>query len=360
VIYTPDWESLANALQRVASAHNDLPGSKAAICNAISDKKIAVRVIVDPSHDRHGGMTFAGGNIAVPFRLVPGDFDWANSRPLRQWEIGPRPIEHYTWIGGWRSEPISLIELRTADVTRAFLGKRKERDVEVISRVGASRLVGAAMFRIEWVGRLKRRERHLLDHHGAGPPPQSSTLYRSDYDPFAEMHEGEEHGETERARDRYWLMQWQYERVNSWLRWKGFTGRKFPREKFDKVFVAEFSQSQKESKHSTGHETGASMLSQDEPRSIKDPRKSHRKPGRRESYDASALRTDIEVRLKEGPFPSREAWIRWCLEPGRVKLRPGEKPPIGKRRGDAPDRHTLEKMIERYKLGKIQGLLVGD
>ena len=90
MIYTPDWESLANALQRVASAHNDLPGSKAAICNAISDKKIAVRVIVDPSHDRHGGMTFAGGNIAVPFRLVPGDFDWRYGKSSAEASRRPR------------------------------------------------------------------------------------------------------------------------------------------------------------------------------------------------------------------------------------------------------------------------------
>jgi len=45
MIYTPDWELLADALQRVVSAHEDLEVSKAAICNAIADKKISVRVV---------------------------------------------------------------------------------------------------------------------------------------------------------------------------------------------------------------------------------------------------------------------------------------------------------------------------
>jgi hypothetical protein len=85
---------------------------------------------------------------------------------------------------------------------------------------------------------------------------------------------------------------------------------------------------------------------------------SHKTSGRKESYDATALRAAIEARLKEeGPFPSLEAFIRWCLEPERVKLRKGEKPPPGKRKGDPPDRHTLTAMISRHKLDEIPGLV---
>jgi hypothetical protein len=96
------------------------------------------------------------------------------------------------------------------------------------------------MFAADWVDRLNRRERYLLNLHGIGAPPQPGTLHRYDYDPFAETREGEEHGETERARDRHWLMQWQYQRIGGWLKWRGFIGRKLPRDKFDKAFAAAF------------------------------------------------------------------------------------------------------------------------
>src|SRR5262249_13586092 len=116
-----DWESLANALQRVVSAHGDMVESKTAICNAIADKKIAVRVTIDRSRHLLGGMTFAGRNVGVPARLNLNDFDWSQSRPLHPWRIGPQRGEHYTWIGGSDPEPISLTELRTADVMRVLL-----------------------------------------------------------------------------------------------------------------------------------------------------------------------------------------------------------------------------------------------
>ena len=79
--------------------------------------------------------------------------------------------------------------------------------------------------------------------------------------------------------------------------------------------------------------------------------------GRKESYDGAALRTAIEAHLKAaGPFASKEALSRWCLEPGRVKLRRGAKPPPGKRKGDPPDPHTLTDIIKRHQLDKIPGL----
>ena len=107
MIYTPDWETLANALERVVSTHGDLVESKIAICKAVADKKIGVRVTVDRRHHRHSGTTFTGGNVDVPARLNPDDFDWTQSRPLQPWRIGPRPGEHYTWIGGWNPKSMS-------------------------------------------------------------------------------------------------------------------------------------------------------------------------------------------------------------------------------------------------------------
>ena len=57
------------------------------------------------------------------------------------------------------------------------------------------------------------------------------------------MREGAEHGETETARTRHWLMRWQHERVDNWLKWQGFIGQKFLRDKFDKAFAEHFSTS---------------------------------------------------------------------------------------------------------------------
>jgi hypothetical protein len=239
MIYTPDWERLARALERVASAHGDLEESKAAICNAIADKKIAVRVTVGRSH-RHSGMTFASRNVGVPVRLNPDDFDWTQSRPLAPWRIGPQPGEHYTWIGGWQPEPISLIELRAKHVTKVLLGHNREVDASIISRAQATQLVGMARFAGDWVGRLTRRERYLLDRHGLGPGPQPGTLHQAAYDPFAEINEGEEHTETEGARSRHWLMQWQRAWVGKWQKERGFTGPKFARAKFEMELIEAF------------------------------------------------------------------------------------------------------------------------
>jgi len=78
-----------------------------------------------------------------------------------------------------------------------------------------------------------------------------------------------------------------------------------------------------------------------------------RNRGRHPSYDADALLADIE---QNKPFPSRAALKRWCLEPGRVKLKPGGEPPPGKSRGDAPDPHTVDDILKRIGFDKIEGI----
>jgi hypothetical protein len=118
VAYTPDWETLADALKRVISAGTAEQQAKADICNAVADRKIVARVFIDDSHHLDGGKMFFGGNVGVPSRLDPDDFDWSRSRPFKKWFIGPMPGEHYFWNGDNRT--VSLIELSTADV-RQFL-----------------------------------------------------------------------------------------------------------------------------------------------------------------------------------------------------------------------------------------------
>ena len=120
VAYVPDWEPLANALTRVMASGVNEQQAKADICNAVADRKIVVRVVIEKSYLPDGGRTFSGGNVGIPPHLNATDFDWAHSRPLKPWPFGPVGPQNYTWFGGWQDRPISLIELSTADV-RAVL-----------------------------------------------------------------------------------------------------------------------------------------------------------------------------------------------------------------------------------------------
>ncbi len=116
MIYTPDWEELASALQRVVAAGANEPEAKAGICNAVADRKIAVRVTIDNTELHYGGTTLSGGNINVPTRLKPEDFDWVASRPLKRWHVGPKLGQHY-FGPDWKHRSVALLELCTADVT---------------------------------------------------------------------------------------------------------------------------------------------------------------------------------------------------------------------------------------------------
>jgi len=117
VHYVPDWEPLANALKRVLSTGSREPEAKANICNAVADRKIAVRVSVDKSESDVGGQTLYAPNVEVPPRLKPGDFDWGSSRPVAPWLIGPHSVvEHYLPTWNWKPRKIDLIELSTADI----------------------------------------------------------------------------------------------------------------------------------------------------------------------------------------------------------------------------------------------------
>ena len=78
-----------------------------------------MRVTIAKSHRPGGGKSFKGGNVGVPQRLNPLDLNWAQSRPLEPWSIGPMPGQHYFW-DGWEVRPIELIELYTSDVERLF------------------------------------------------------------------------------------------------------------------------------------------------------------------------------------------------------------------------------------------------
>ncbi len=220
MIYTPDWELLADALQRVVSAHEDLEVSKAAICNAIADKKIAVRVTVDRSHESFSGRTFVGDNIDVPVRINCDDFDWGKSRPLQPWRIGPRPGEHYSWIGGWKPEPIEMIELRREDVTKVLRCDDRDNDVQVITYAEAVEQVGTARFADDWIGGLTGHEEYVLDAGAFGGPSVAE---------FSDV--------QDKAREIEFQCSW----AENWLEERGFLGgAPLPRAKFERELIEAF------------------------------------------------------------------------------------------------------------------------
>jgi hypothetical protein len=115
VAYTPDWESLADALKRVIDAGASEGEGKIDLCRAIADKKIAIRVRI-AAKDIMKGHVFTDRNVGVPPHLIPADFDWTHSQPVNPWSIGPAPGQHYAWIEDWKTRPLDLIELSPADV----------------------------------------------------------------------------------------------------------------------------------------------------------------------------------------------------------------------------------------------------
>jgi hypothetical protein len=122
VAYTPDWETLADALQRVKSTGLTEDKAKRDVCLALSDQKIRVQIRIADTAAGMPGETRSAG-VVIPRDLTPDDFDWVLSRPLKPWSIGPASVaEHYFWVSGTESRRIALIKLFRADVTKILCG----------------------------------------------------------------------------------------------------------------------------------------------------------------------------------------------------------------------------------------------
>ena len=90
--------------------------AKLDIGRAIADKKMLIRVeFAEQTSDIAG--TLSATNVKIPSRLMPDDFDWASSRPVKPWPTGPRDWKsNERRVFSWRDRPISMIEVRTADI----------------------------------------------------------------------------------------------------------------------------------------------------------------------------------------------------------------------------------------------------
>jgi hypothetical protein len=153
VTYVPDWEPLANALRRVLATSSSEPDAKADLCNAVADKKIAIRILVADSDPDVGSKTLAGAQVEIPPRLGPKEFDWARSRPVRPWRTGPTSVvEHYDPTWSWKPREIALIELATADIASVLCGGGRSSPAEFMPSPGEAAYAGLnARYRPRWV-----------------------------------------------------------------------------------------------------------------------------------------------------------------------------------------------------------------
>ncbi len=140
--YTPDWELLADALRRVIATGINEKEAKTDLCNAIADRKIAIRVTIAAGERGIPGSLFSGDNIQVPAHLKPEHFDWVQSRPSQRWRLGPSGPQSYIYpYWDWELRPIDCIELATTDVREIFGSPQSQPD-----RTSQKRKVGRRSF----------------------------------------------------------------------------------------------------------------------------------------------------------------------------------------------------------------------
>jgi hypothetical protein len=117
--YVPDWERLADAINRVMLFGISKGKAQLDLCRATADRKIKIRYEI--SKEELGGIEIPKGHgmagtvtsnmDVIPRSLTPADFDWQESRPTRPWPMPHNPV---FWQLGW-------IELFSSDVTRVLI-----------------------------------------------------------------------------------------------------------------------------------------------------------------------------------------------------------------------------------------------
>ena len=115
MIYVKDWEMLQESVDRLKALGIAEVTAKIDICNAVADRKIALRAIVSNRDHSYVGCALEGDQVGIPRRLSPADFDWSKSLPLQPWEGGRYPADI-----DWGERAFSVLELFTADILKVF------------------------------------------------------------------------------------------------------------------------------------------------------------------------------------------------------------------------------------------------
>jgi len=126
LVYTPIWETLAEALRSLVAAGYTKPDAKLRLCAAIADEAITIRLVLaeDPLRNLPESSVSAAG-LDLPARIFPKDIDWRRSQPIKPWPlVGKSPGEPMTLylarVGHHLERRIKTIEVRSSDVSRIF------------------------------------------------------------------------------------------------------------------------------------------------------------------------------------------------------------------------------------------------
>jgi hypothetical protein len=112
--WTPKWESLADALERVTKHGTSRDIAKGRICTDIAQDRIRLCPYVASETRGNADVRLRyQRQYRVPPRLEPADFDWENSCPLQPWSVNREGRSDY----GWEAVEIKFIELDIEDVT---------------------------------------------------------------------------------------------------------------------------------------------------------------------------------------------------------------------------------------------------
>jgi hypothetical protein len=110
--WTPEWESLADALERATNGGTSRDVAKQRICTDIAQDQISLRPYVASDIPGKPPVLLSNrGSYRKPSFLVPGDFDWKNSRPMRPWPVNRTGSEY-----DWEEKDIKFLELKTDEV----------------------------------------------------------------------------------------------------------------------------------------------------------------------------------------------------------------------------------------------------
>ena len=127
--YTPIWEPINKALQRVAALGLSKKRAKHDLCHAIADREIGIRLHLAADHSRSlPRKVLPPPELDIPSDFSPANIDWPSSRPSRHSQLftGPsqrlgQPISMYIQNNyDLMGRTVDLIEVRVADVTKVF------------------------------------------------------------------------------------------------------------------------------------------------------------------------------------------------------------------------------------------------
>ena len=158
----PTWERLSAATERVmATAGLSKEDAQSQICRAIADGILKFRGQVGQHTTRpiHGGKrVFEEKDFHLSPDIQREDFDWEQSRPLKQWGVRR---EIFNLPGLWN---VDWIEVFSADVTKLCSAKNQGEATQRPSRTGATRRSQPA---------LERARRAIEELYPDGVPEQS-------------------------------------------------------------------------------------------------------------------------------------------------------------------------------------------